>query len=89
MSFTNIPHGYITPNGNVVMNDGTHGFVTPNRNVVITDPLPNINPSPINNGVPSQTKTFSRFMGQLKEAKAQSQIKPSGGLLEQLKKCKK
>ena len=84
MSFTNIPNGYITPNGNVVMNDGTYGFVTPNRNVVITDPLP------INTILPSQTKKpFSRFMVQLQEAKVQSQTKPFGVLLDQLKKCKK
>ena len=93
MSFTNIPNGYITPNGNVVMNDGTYGFVTPIRNVVINGPLlikPSpINPSPINTVLPSQTKPFSRFMVQLQEAKAQSQTKPFGGLLDQLKKCKK
>lgn len=33
--FTNIPGGYITPNGNVVMMDGSHGVVTPNNNVII------------------------------------------------------
>lgn len=46
-SFTNIPHGYITPNGNIVMNDGTYGVITPNKNVIITDPLPTIK-NPIN-----------------------------------------
>ena len=33
--FTNIPGGYITPNGNVVMSDGGAGIVTPNGNVVM------------------------------------------------------
>ena len=90
MSFTTISHGYITPNGNVVMNDGTYGVVTPNRNVVITDQLP-INPSPINVILPSQPKPYNRLLDQLKEAntKAQENPKPYSRLLEQLKKCKK
>ena len=40
-SFTNIPGGYITPNGNVVMSNGDHGVVTPNGNVIVSNaPLP-------------------------------------------------
>lgn len=35
MSFTNIPGGYVTPNGNVVMSDGGCGVITPNGNVII------------------------------------------------------
>ena len=38
--FTNIPGGYVTPNGNVVMSDGGSGVVTPNGNVVITSAPP-------------------------------------------------
>jgi hypothetical protein len=36
--FTNISGGYVTPNGNVVMTDGSgsSGVITPNGNVIIT-----------------------------------------------------
>jgi len=44
--FTNIPGGYVTPNGNVVMSNGTGGFITPNGNVIITNPIPPPNPIP-------------------------------------------
>jgi len=37
MSFVNIPGGYVTPNGNVVMSDGRHGIITPNKNIIIND----------------------------------------------------
>lgn len=37
-SFTNISGGYVTPNGNVVLNTGGSGYVTPNGNVVVTNP---------------------------------------------------
>jgi len=46
--FTNIPGGYVTPNGNVVMSNGTGGTITPNGNVIINNPQPIIqNPQPI------------------------------------------
>lgn len=35
LSFNNIPGGYVTPNGNVVMNNGTYGTITPNGNVIL------------------------------------------------------
>ena len=73
MSFTTIPHGYITPNGNVVMNDGTHGVITPNKNIIITNP---INPSSTNTIPPSSTKPPSRFLSQLMEAKARGKANP-------------
>jgi len=44
--FTNIPGGYVTPNGNVVMSDGNAGFITPNGNVVITSQTPRPTPPP-------------------------------------------
>ena len=44
--FTNIPGGYVTPNGNVVMSNGTGGFITPNGNVIITNPISPPNPIP-------------------------------------------
>lgn len=34
---TTIPGGYITPNGNAVMMNGSSGYVTPNGNVVLTN----------------------------------------------------
>jgi hypothetical protein len=47
MSFTNIPGGYITPNGNVVMSDGTHGIITPNKNIILENELAlSANPPP-------------------------------------------
>lgn len=33
--FTNIPGGYVTPNGNVVMSDAGSGVITPNGNVIV------------------------------------------------------
>jgi len=53
-SFTNIPGGYISPNGIVHMSNGTHGFTTPNGNIIINNP-----PLPINN-ILSQ-KNISQF----------------------------
>lgn len=38
--FTNVPGGYITPNGNVVLSNGSAGVVTPNGNVVMTSGMP-------------------------------------------------
>ena len=59
-SFINIPGGYITPNGNVVMSNGDSGVVTPNGNVVIHNSyIPNINNSP----------QKSNFLKQLLKAK--------------------
>lgn len=43
-SFTNIPGGYISPNGIAHMSNGSHGFTTPNGNIIINNP-----PLPINN----------------------------------------
>jgi len=53
-SFTNIPGGYISPNGIVHMSNGSHGFTTPNGNIIINNP-----PLPINN-ILSQ-KNISQF----------------------------
>lgn len=44
--FTNVPGGYVTPNGNFVGSNGSSGFVTPNGNVVITSPPPLPTPTP-------------------------------------------
>ncbi len=41
MSFTNIPGGYVTPNGNVVMSNGDSGVITPNGNVIIQNKVIN------------------------------------------------
>ena len=53
-SFTNIPGGYISPNGIAHMSNGSHGFTTPNGNIIINNP-----PLPINN-ILSQ-KNISQF----------------------------
>ena len=45
-SFINIPGGYVTPNGNVVMHNGSHGVITPNNNVVIISGQPQTKPQP-------------------------------------------
>ena len=43
MSFTNIPGSYITPNNNVIMNDGSYGNITPNNNIILSNKyIPNI-----------------------------------------------
>lgn len=52
-SFTNIPSGYISPNGIAHMSNGSHKFTTPNGNIIINNP-----PLPINN-ISSQTKKSS------------------------------
>ena len=43
--FTNVPGGYVTPNGNYVGSDGSSGIVTPNGNVVITSAPPRPQPT--------------------------------------------
>ena len=44
--FTNVPGGYVTPNGNYVGSNGSSGIVTPNGNVVITSAPPPLQPQP-------------------------------------------
>ena len=53
-SFTNIPGGYITPNGNVVLSNGGSGFVTPNGNIIVNNPV-NLNPPNNNPILPKKT----------------------------------